>query len=284
MARVGCPRGCGLKRIIKKGHFITKWNAQPVPRYLCQACGRGFCSHTRLRTWRQRKPNLNVPIHDLYASGMTQRRLAQVLGVDRKTVIRKFLFMAHLAREAHAHALQAWPAAERVQFDEMESFEHTKLKPLAIAIAVEEKSGRLLSAQVASMPCGGKLAGISRRKYGYRADRRPIARIAALKAVQMARPRTLITDAHPAYPGLAKAWLPDCSHLAVKCRMGAKFRPEGSRKNLSDALFTLNYTAAKIRQDLSRMARRTWVTTKKASRLQAHLDLYVAFNNGYRLL
>ena len=33
----------------------------------------------------------------------------------------------------------------------------------------------------------------------------------------------------------------------------------------------------------SRMARRSWVTTKQIERLQAHLDLYIAFNNGYRL-
>jgi hypothetical protein len=36
-----------------------------------------------------------------------------------------------------------------------------------------------------------------------------------------------------------------------------------------------------IRADLSRMARRTWSTTKRAERLQDHLDIYIAFNNGY---
>jgi hypothetical protein len=40
---------------------------------------------------------------------------------------------------------------------------------------------------------------------------------------------------------------------------------------------------AKIRNDLSRMARKTWVTTKKAEMLQAHLDLYIAWNNGYKI-
>jgi hypothetical protein len=33
----------------------------------------------------------------------------------------------------------------------------------------------------------------------------------------------------------------------------------------------------------SRMARKTWVTTKASWALQAHLDLYIAFNNGYKL-
>ncbi len=53
------------------------------------------------------------------------------------------------------------------------------------------------------------------------------------------------------------------------------------RRNENDPLFVLNFTAAKIRHDLSRMARKVWVTTKKDSFLQAHLDLYLAYVNGY---
>lgn len=42
-------------------------------------------------------------------------------------------------------------------------------------------------------------------------------------------------------------------------------------------------TAAKLRSDLSRLSRKTWVTTKKLERLQAHVDLYAAWHNGYTL-
>ena len=55
------------------------------------------------------------------------------------------------------------------------------------------------------------------------------------------------------------------------------------RRNLNDPLFALNVTAAKLRNDLSRLGRKTWVTTKKLERLDAHLALYLAWNNGYRL-
>jgi hypothetical protein len=40
------------------------------------------------------------------------------------------------------------------------------------------------------------------------------------------------------------------------------------------------HTAAKIRADLSWMPRRAWSTTKLAERLQHHLDIYIAYNNG----
>lgn len=285
MTFVPCPNGCGQRRpAIKKGYFKTKWNGQPVPRYLCRDCGRCFSSHTALESFGQHKPQLNDVIFRLYASATTQRRIARVLGINRKTVVRKFLFLARLSRQAHDKALSGYGPLDRAQFDEMESFEHTRLKPLSIALAVEESEGKLLAVEVASMPAKGKLADISRRKYGYRADHRLRARRRVLETLKhAARPKTIATDAHPAYPRLIRELLPSSRHLVVETRMGKRFRPEGSRKNVEDGLFTLNYTAAKIRHDLSRMARRVWVTTKKASRLKDHLDLYIAFNNGYPL-
>lgn len=99
-----CPNSeCGAieKFFIKKGYFKTKWNAQPVPRYRCKKCGKFFSSHTLRPTAGQKKPHLNHEIYKLYASGMTQKRLAQVLGCNPKTVARKVLFIAWEARKHH---------------------------------------------------------------------------------------------------------------------------------------------------------------------------------------
>lgn len=253
-----------------------------MARYRCQGCELNFSSHTLRASYRQKRPDLNAVIFKLYASGTTQRRLARVLGINRKTVVRKFLYLARLSREAHEQML----AETRVgcaQFDEMESFEHTRLKPLSIALSVGSSDGKILAAEVGSMPARGKLAVIAFRKYGYRKDERPETRSRALSSVARLSPVRIITDGHPAYPGLVAGCLPKTIHCAVPSRMGRRFRPEGSRRNVDDALFALNHTSAKIRHDLSRMMRKVWVTTKKASRLQAHLDLYIAFNNGYLL-
>jgi len=48
-------------------------------------------------------------------------------------------------------------------------------------------------------------------------------------------------------------------------------------------MFELNLVAAKIRHDLSRMARKVWVTTKRQVRLQKHLMLFLATQNGYSI-
>ena len=45
-------------------------------------------------TYRQKKPGLNSTIYGLYSSGMTLRRMAIVLGVNKNTVTRKFDFIA----------------------------------------------------------------------------------------------------------------------------------------------------------------------------------------------
>jgi transposase-like protein len=289
--RKRCPNvGCRFRRpattrfFIKKGYFKTKWNGgQLVPRYRCKGCGRYFSSHTERATFGQHRPDLNEQVLHLYASAMTQRRMAICLATNRKTVVRKFLFAAKLARNAHRRRLAAGTLRmSRAQFDEMETFEHTRLKPLSIALAVHATTSELIEARVATMPYRGSLASIARRKYGPRPDTRAAARHAVLRAVRRCSlpALALVTDKHPHYPPLIARLLPFATHIPVS--RTAPLPPD--RRNPNDPLFTLNHTAAKIRHDLSRMARRVWVTTKRKERLQAHLDLYIAWNNRYRLL
>ena len=212
--------------------------------------------------------------------------MAIVLKVNRKTIVRKFLFVARLAREEHQRRLKAGEIKTGfIQFDEMETFEHTRLKPLSIALAVRAKTGQILASEVATMNCKGPLAPLSQRKYGFRKDTRPVAREAVLFAVKACSHKELliVSDKHPDYPGLIHKALPYATHQRVK-RTQSDLGLTPHRKNQRDAMFTLNYTAAKIRHDLSRMARKVWVTTKRKERLQAHLDLYIAWNNGYRLV
>jgi transposase-like protein len=271
---------------IKKGYFTTKWNHQPVPRYRCKDCGRCFSSHTFRETRGQHRPDLNEMVLKLYASAMTQRRMAIVLGINRKTVVRKFLFAAALARKEHERRITTGEIKTSLaHFDEMETFEHTRLKPLSVSFAVRAKTGEIIEAQVATMNCKGPLAEISRRKYGWRRDTRPIARkdvLQALGACSRAR-LTIVTDKHPDYPKAIRKSIPGAEHMAVKRTAPVPPSKSANRKNENDPMFTLNYTAAKIRHDLSRMARKVWVTTKKKQRLQAHLDLYIAWNNAYHL-
>lgn len=96
-------------------------------------------------------------------------------------------------------------------------------------------------------------------------------------------PLMVATDGNKAYGPVIKAALPHAKH---EVHVGGRDKhqqqpPQSKGKRVFDPLFRLNHTCAKIRADLSRMARRTWATTKRTWALQYHLDLYIAYNNGY---
>lgn len=147
-------------------------------------------------------------------------------------------------------------------------------------MAVRAKTGEILGIQCAQLGYKGPLAAMARQKYGHREDKSASAVQAVLETVRSCGRSELkvVTDANPQYRLRIPKTLPNATHTFVK-----RCVEKTDRKNKDDALFTLNYTAAKIRNDLSRMARKTWIITKKIERLQAHMDLYIAWNNGYRL-
>ncbi len=87
---------------------------------------------------------------------------------------------------------------------------------------------------------------------------------------------TVATDAKPQYVQWVKTALPGASHKSV---IGGRKPVRGAHNPLSRP----NPTCAKVRSDLSRIARKTWATTKRMWALQYHLDLYIAFNNGYEM-
>jgi hypothetical protein len=129
----------------------------------------------------------------------------------------------------------------------------------------------------------GPLASVAFQKYGPRPDRSGIAIDQVLRTVARVahRDAVLVTDDSPKYPRPVRRVLPHVTHRPRK-RVPPVLAKR--RRNTDDPLFALNVTAAKLRNDLSRLSRKTWVTTKKLERLDAHLALYTAWNNGYRLV
>lgn len=265
---------------INRGSYKTKHDRQQVPRYQCKVCKKTFSSRRFSPTYRQHKPQVNETLGNLLSSGVTQRRAAIVMGVNKVTVARKFAWLAERARQAHRTALASGQLnTSYVQFDEMETIEHSKLKPLSIALAVRPKTGEIIGAKVATMNCHchGHMAALSQKVYGWRPDTRPMACRDVMNDIKtVAKPRiTVATDGKTAYAGLIKGAMPHAVHKSYVSRVAV----HGAR----DPLFRLNHTCAKLRADVSRLARRTWSASKCLRGMQDHLDLYIAFNNGYSL-
>ncbi|NDA26924.1 MAG: IS1 family transposase [Verrucomicrobia bacterium] len=279
-----CPRCNRSGSVVKKGFFPqSKIPGGKSQRFRCRACRLWFSQTRGTLNERQKRPELHQPIFSLLVSGVSQRRAARLCGTTQVTVARKLVRLSHFANIVQDQRLAARKGSVSVAvFDEMETFEHTKCKPVAIAVAVEEKTRLILSAKVASMPAKGHLAKISRRRYGKRKDDRKLALGLALTHIAQvaAQDLTVKSDQCPRYPALVSAYLPGAEHKTFKGRRGCIVGQGELKAGGWDPLFALNHTCAMIRDNIKCLSRRTWCTTKRVDRLQCRLDLYVCAHNA----
>jgi hypothetical protein len=275
-----------IKRIVRNGSFYRSSDSRWISKFFCRCCKKYF-STTTLRLDRyQKKRRINYRLYRLYCSGTTQTRLALELKVTRKTVVRKIRILAELERRNHERFLETTyknrPLTE-IQFDDLETSEHTKCKPLSVTLAVDPRTRRILKFKVSSMPAKGHLAMISRRKYGYRPDERPEKWDQFMKELTafVSPECTWSSDENPHYPAHLKRHHLLAKHVRVKGGRGA-ITGQGELKKLKfDPLFALNHTCAMLRANMSRLVRRTWTTTKNKQGLIDHLSLYVSYHNRF---
>ena len=165
----------------------------------------------------------------------------------------------------------------------METFEHTKCKPITAAIAVEDKTRKILAIAVGKIPAKGKLVHIARKKYGPRPCERSKCLTKFFKDLKpcLAPTGLVKTDQSKAYPPYIRAYLPTWTHAATPGRRGCVVGQGELKEGVWDPLFSLNHSYAMFRDGLKRLARRTWCTTKKIEYLELALHMYAWFHNLY---
>ena len=264
--------------IIKKGFFRGSKNKR-IQRYLCKLCCKTFSDQTAHPSYRLRKWYLRQRIFSEICSAVSQREMSRKMGIHQDTIALYLGRMATIAQKRNASFCENNRSRE-VVFDEMETFEHTKCKPVSIVVVVDNKCRTLLSLETAQMPAKGRIAAKARRKYGPRVDKRPEAlRKTMKKLVGNTELKILKSDQNPRYPYLIRKTLPKVIHVAYKGRRGCIVGQGELKEGGFDPLFNLNHTCAMIRDFIKRLTRRTWCTTKKITRLQWILELYMYFFN-----
>jgi hypothetical protein len=168
-----------------------------------------------------------------------------------------------------------------IQFDDLETSEHSKCKPLSVPLVVEAKTRKILSFSVVQMPPKGLLVHIARKKYGPRPDQRAQGwREVLRQAAPLCIPGVQITsDENPHYTLPVSRCLPGAQHIRVKGKRGCIAGQGELKKTGFDPLFSLNHTCAMLRANINRLFRRTWCTTKKRDGLIAHLWIYLKYHN-----
>ena len=272
LSKLRCPK-CGSSDYNKKGWLKNKKENKPIRQYQCKVCNSRFSVNSIKTTKLQKKPELNKKIMVLYCEGNTLRGMARILKVDYKTVVRKFRFMAEQARLRHIQAMNEKEIVTRyIQFDEMETFEHSKEKPLGIELSIRPKTGQILSAKVCRIPIKAlTLTPTKKQAYKLKTDRKKVFMEMMYETAKALNENysVLSCDGNPQSIQLAKIM---CPKSLIETHV-----------NDYAGMWRLNHTCAKLRHHISRLKRKTWATTKDRKFLQMHLDLFIAYQNGYEI-
>ena len=246
-------------------------------------CKKYFSRATFSPAYRQKKRRINHLLYQLHSSGVSQRRAAKILNVNPKTVVRHFRYLAEQARTGHQIWMSRYHKSplQLIQFDDLETSEHSKCKPLSVTLAVDQNRRKILGFRVSQMPAKGLLVKKALKKYGHRPDRRPEAWDSLMKYLQpyVCSDATWTSDENPHYPKYLRRYYPDAKHVQVKGGRGS-ITGQGELKKLRyDPIFSLNHTCAMLRANLNRLFRKTWCTTKSVKGLVDHLSIYVHYHN-----
>lgn len=275
-------------RVVRAGFYRRRCGPRLVQRYFCKNCARSFSSQTLASTYRQKRPDLNHKVRALLCSNVSQRRCAKLLGVDHRTVVRKFRFMARqsaILNEIRRSKLRKTPP-DSLQFDDLITSIHTKCKPASVSLAVNAKTREILGIQVSEIPARHPLVEISLKKYGPRKDERPAALRRLFRGLRpVIHPGAILrSDCDPEYGKHVHRHFPSVIHEQFRSRRG-RSGGFGELKRVGlDPLFALNHTCAMLRANMNRLARRTWCTTKTKIGLVLHLELYAHYHNTELIL
>lgn len=279
-----CPNpNCTFpKDVIRDGSFRRKEDCKIVQRFKCKSCRLRFSNATFSDTYRQKKRRINYQLLKYLSSGVSLKRSALLLGVNKKTVERKLPYIAQKCRRLNQRELKKLKGrVYNIQLDDLITKENSKLKPLSVTVVVDEDRRRILALEVSQIPAFGHLAKASINRYGHRKDLHfeGLTRIFETIAPIVSEEVLVKSDEHQRYPGFIFKYLPKAKHEAFKSERGCVAGQGELKKIQYDPLFIINHTCALLRANVNRLIRKTWCTTKDPNRLKDHIDIFMYFYN-----
>lgn len=277
-----CPNfDCKSPYFIKDGTYRRSSDSRTIQRFRCVKCGKRFSRATHTLEYRQKKRRVNFPLLKLLSSGVSGRRAAKILGVHQKTVARKLAYLGAKARLRQRNLLQRMrkESLPEVQFDDLITSHHSKLKPLTVPVAVDAGKRLILAVEVAQIPAFGHIAKKSVKKYGRRKCEHKVALNQLFKELAPLNIQSFKSDEHHNYHPALRRHFPSIKYRQYKSKPATVVGQGEMKKGGFDPIFAINHTLAMLRANINRLFRRTWNTTKDPRRLKDHLDLYVWFHN-----
>ena len=202
---------------IRHGTYHPKCRPRPVPRFRCRQCHRTFSRQTFRSDYRDHKPDRNVRLFLLIASGIGLRQSARQIGLTLRNTQNKLRKIARHLRRLNLNLRSKLHGQVGFHFDEIETYEGQRTtRPLTVPLLVESHSRFVVWAESAPIRPRGRMTPKrvkaileSQKRYGIRRDRsrRAIRRTLNRGADLLgdSTDLTLKTDEKSNYPGLAPA-------------------------------------------------------------------------------
>jgi len=270
---------------VRAGRYFPLCRNHPVQRFRCRGCRRTFSRQTFRADYRQKKPHLNAACLRLMVSCVGLRQAAQVLQVARRTIERRFDWLARHASNWHVNRLDGALLEGPFQLDELESFEANRYQPVTVPVLIDRSSLFIVATEVGALRRKGVMTASQRRRraeheriHGRRPSQSPRAVHAVLTwlrhLVDPRMPVILDSDHKPLYGLLG--------HRLFPGRFVWNRHDAAARRDRTNPLFPINHTNARLRHFLSRLRRRTWCVSKHRAGLRAHLAIATLWSNYVR--
>lgn len=269
---------------VKKGKGLGL-NGQTYQRYMCKGCGTTFSGRVLSYLGEFRKPELIEEVFTRYTSGYSIRKMAIDLNCDRETISKILQYLGTKIKNYHYQYISCGLYQTPViAFDEMESFIKSRALPVSIGLAVCGLTGFIIDIGVAEIKMKGALKRKLRNKalnpeYHNRPNNSPFMRTQVFTNMRKCLEPNghVITDGSPLYLRQIPNSIPLVNHVPV-LRGKSKVRNRPRVDNpYPGAMNRLNSVASQYRNYLSRLGRRTLITSKKMEFLEYHLWLFVAY-------
>lgn len=285
-----CPRGApGTFAWSRKGFYRRRCDGRRVQRFLCLRCRRRFSTQSFRLDRGLHLPRLHLSLYDDMISKVTMRQSARLRRHSRVTIAHRLRLLGRHCRDSHAAWLRRTTLGDpraRFQLDELETYEtDRRLCPVTVPILIESRTYFVIDARTAPLPARGGLSPAHRRRKALLERRRGRRRSGSSRAVRESfavlerlLPRSATvkvrTDRKSTYPGILRAVF---GNRARHQRSSSR-----AKRNYGNALFPINHTLAFVRDNLSRLVRRTWAAAKLRERLELHLAMWIVWRNYFR--
>ena len=270
----------GRKAVVRDGKFWRKSDGRWISKFYCRHCRKHFSNATFAPEYRQNKRHKNKYVLKGLVERGSLRGIARRENLSRTTVARKLRFLGARSAVELEELNRRLPPVAKLQFDDQETAEHSKYKPVAISLAVVAGSRWILGFEISRMPVKWKLSPAKKLKYGNRPDDRGKGRKRLFSRIcKYCRPDVEISsDEQPHYPRDIRTFFPAGVHVQHPSRRPIANGQDELKKGW-DPLFSLNHTCAMNRDRMARLTRKSWCVSKKRESLSDHLAVWAVHHN-----